>query len=168
LDEMLRRIREEDAPCPSTKLSSDGDRLSARAEARGTEARQLPSVVRGDLDWITMKAVERDRARRYGTPSELAADLTRYLNHEPVTARPASVSYRVQKYVRRHRYTVAGAGVLAGLLLVFAVVQSVQLRKTRRERDRADRIAQFMTGIFPGVRSQRTGWQCHNRTGTSG
>ena len=148
LDEMLRRLREEDAPLPSTKLGSDGDRLSARAEARGTEARQLLSVVRGDLDWITMKAVERDRARRYGTPSELAADLTRYLNHEPVTARPASVSYRVQKYVRRHRYSVAGAGVLVGLLLIFAVVQSVQLRKTRRERDRADRIAQFMTGIF--------------------
>ena len=148
IDEMLRRLREEDAPRPSTKLGSDGDSLSARAEARGTEARQLLSVVRGDLDWITMKAVERDRARRYGTPSELAADLTRYLNHEPVTARPASVSYRVQKYVRRHRYTVAGAGVLVGLLLIFAVVQSVQLRKTRRERDRADRITNFMKGMF--------------------
>jgi non-specific serine/threonine protein kinase/serine/threonine-protein kinase len=148
LDEMLRRLREEDAPRPSTKLGSDDDRLSAAAAARGTEARQLLSVVRGDLDWITMKAVERDRTRRYGTPSELAADITRHLNHEPVTARPVSVSYRVQKYVRRHRYTVAVAGVLVGLLLAFAVVQSIQLRKTRRERDRADRIAQFMTGIF--------------------
>jgi len=148
LDEMLRRLREEDAPSPSTKLGTEGDRLSATAEARGTEPKQLLSVVRGDLDWITMKAVERDRSRRYGTPSELAADLTRYLNHEPVSARPASVSYRVEKYVRRHRYTVAGAAVLVGLLLVFAMVQSIQLRKTRRERDRADRIAQFMTGIF--------------------
>jgi len=148
LDEMLRRLREEDAPRPSTKLGSDDDTLSAAAAARGTEARQLLSVMRGDLDWITMKAVERDRTRRYGTPSELAADITRYLNHEPVTARPVSVSYRVQKYVRRHRYTVAVAGVLVGLLLAFAVVQSIQLRKTRRERDRADRIAQFMTGIF--------------------
>jgi eukaryotic-like serine/threonine-protein kinase len=148
LDEMLRRLREEDAPRPSTKLGSDHDTLSAAAAARGTEARQLLSVVRGDLDWITMKAVERDRTRRYGTPSELAADITRYLNHEPIAARSVSVSYRVQKYVRRHRYTVAVAGVLVGLLLAFAVVQSLQLRKTRRERDRADRIAHFMTGIF--------------------
>jgi eukaryotic-like serine/threonine-protein kinase len=95
-----------------------------------------------------MKAVEKDRARRYGTPSELAADISRYLNNEPITARPANASYRVQKYVRRHRYTVSATGVIIGLLIAFAVMQNIQLRKTRRERDRADRIAEFMTGIF--------------------
>jgi serine/threonine protein kinase len=147
-DEMLRLLREQDPPRPSTKVSTDRDTSSATAEARGTERKQLVSVLRGDLDWITMKAVEKDRTRRYGTPSELAADIGRYLNNEPVVARPASVSYRLQKYVRRHRIGVAVAGVLGALLLAFGVLQSIQLRKTTRERDRADRIADFMTGIF--------------------
>jgi eukaryotic-like serine/threonine-protein kinase len=148
LDEMLRRLREEDPLRPSTKVSTDRDTSSATAESRGMDPKQLVSVLRGDLDWITMKAVEKDRTRRYGTPSELATDINRYLKNEPVTARPASLSYRVRKYIRRHRYSVAGAGVLVVLLFVFAVAQNIQLRKTRRERDRADRIAEFMTGIF--------------------
>jgi eukaryotic-like serine/threonine-protein kinase len=148
LDEMLRCLREEDPVRPSTKVSTDRRSSSTTAEARGTEPKQLVSTLRGDLDWITMKAVEKDRTRRYATPSDLAADIVRYLNHEPVTARPASVSYRIQKYIRRHRYSVAAAGVLVALLIAFAVMQNIQLRKTRRERDRADRIAEFMTGIF--------------------
>jgi serine/threonine protein kinase len=101
LDEMLRRLREEEPPRPSAKVSTDRDTSSATAEARGTEPRQLVRVLSGDLDWITMKAVEKDRARRYVTPSELAADIGRYLNNEPVTARRATFSYRLQKYVRR-------------------------------------------------------------------
>ncbi|HTS58108.1 MAG TPA: tetratricopeptide repeat-containing protein kinase family protein [Terriglobales bacterium] len=148
LDEMLRRLREEDPPRPSTKVSTERDTASTTAEARGVEAKQLIAELSGDLDWITMKAVEKDRTRRYGTPSELAADVSRYLNNEPVTARPASFSYRVQKYVRRHRYGVAGAAVLVALLFAFAVVQTMQVRKITRERDRADRVAQFMTGMF--------------------
>ena len=95
-----------------------------------------------------MKALERDRTRRYATPSELAADIRRYLRHEPVQARPASVSYRLQKYVGRHRIGVAVVSLLGAVLVAFAVVQSVQLRRITRERDRADRIAQFMTGVF--------------------
>jgi non-specific serine/threonine protein kinase/serine/threonine-protein kinase len=106
------------------------------------------TLLRGDLDWITMKALERDRARRYATPTELAADIRRYLRNEPVAARPASASYRLRKYVRRHRIGVVGAGVIGTLLVASGVVQSLQLRKTTRERDRADRIAEFMTGIF--------------------
>jgi serine/threonine protein kinase len=148
LDEMLRRLREEDPPRPSTKVSTDRHTSSATAQSRGTEPKHLITLLRGDLDWITMKAVEKDRTRRYGTPSELATDLRRYLSNEPVSARPASVSYRAQKYVRRHRYAVAGAGAIVLLLIVFAVVQSIQLRRIGRERDRADRIAEFMTGIF--------------------
>ena len=92
LDEMLRRLREEDPPRPSTKVSTERDTASTTAEARGVEAKQLIAELSGDLDWITMKAVEKDRTRRYGTPSELAADVSRYLNNEPVTARPASFS----------------------------------------------------------------------------
>ncbi len=147
LDEMLRRLREEDPLRPSTKVSTDHD-TSATAESRGTEAKQLVNVLRGDLDWITMEAVEKNRTRRYATASDLAADISRYLNNEPVEARPASASYRIQKYIRRHRYSVTGAGVGIALLIAFAVLQNIQLSKTRRERDRADRIAEFMTGIF--------------------
>jgi eukaryotic-like serine/threonine-protein kinase len=147
-EEMLRWIREQDPPSPSTKVSTDKDKSSATAEARSIEPRQLASLLRGDLDWITMKAVEKDRTRRYGTPSDLAADVSRYLKSEPVTAGPASLAYRVQKYVRRHRFSVTAVGAFLALLVAFVVMQNIQLRKTARERDRADRIADFMTGIF--------------------
>ena len=148
LHEVLRQLREEDPPRPSTKAGTQGDSTKTTAEARGMEPQQLVSLLRGDLDWITMKALERDRARRYATPTEFAADLRRYLRNEPVQARPASVSYRVRKYVRRHRISAAIVVSLAAVLVAFAVVQSIQLRKITRERDRADRIAQFMTEIF--------------------
>jgi len=148
LHEALQQLREEDPPRPSTKAGTQNEATKTTAESRGTEPEQLVSSLRGDLDWITMKALERERARRYATPSELVADIRRYLSHEPVQARPASVSYRMQKYVRRHRIGMAVAGILAAVLVAFAAVQSVQLRRITRERDRADRIAQFMTGIF--------------------
>jgi len=148
LDEMLLRLREQDPPRPSARVSTEWGNLSATAKARSTEPKQLVSALRGDLDWITMKAVERDRTRRYGTPSDLAADISRYLKNEPITARPASVSYRIRKYVRRHRYSVAGAAVFLSLLIVFAVMQNIQLHQIKRERDREDRITEFMTGIF--------------------
>jgi non-specific serine/threonine protein kinase/serine/threonine-protein kinase len=154
-DEVLRKLREEDPPRPSMRVSTEGEASSPAAEARSIEPKQLATQLRGDLDSITMKAVEKDRARRYGTPSDLAADLRRYLSNQPVLARPTSAAYRTRKYVRRHRLAVAAAGVFVALLVSFAVVQAVQLRRVAqerdratRERDRADRIAEFMTGIF--------------------
>jgi serine/threonine protein kinase len=146
--EMLRLLREEDPPRPSKKIGLATKTSSSTASARGAEPKQLVNQLRGDLDWITLKAIEKDRTRRYGTPSDLAADIKRYLKSEPITARPATLSYRLQKYIRRHRYSVAGAGVIVGLLIFFAVMQNIQLRKIRRERDREDRIAEFMTSIF--------------------
>src|SRR5450755_862523 len=104
--------------------------------------------LRGDLDWITLKALERDRARRYGTPAELAADLGRYLRNEPVIARPASAAYRARKYVQRHKFGVAVATAMALLLVAFGVMQAIQLRRIKRERDRADRVTKFMIGMF--------------------
>ncbi|HMJ21887.1 MAG TPA: serine/threonine-protein kinase [Terriglobales bacterium] len=147
-DEVLRQIREEDPPNPSTKLSREKETSDVTAKMRGTEPKQLVTLLRGDLDWITMKAMEKDRARRYGTPSELAADVARYLRNEPVVARPATTSYRLQKYVRRHRVGVAGAAGLAFLLVAFAAMQTVQLRRTTRERDRANHITTFVTSMF--------------------
>ena len=155
LDEVLRQLREQDPPRPSTKVESQQDTSSAAAAMRGTEPRELVSQLHGDLDWITMRALEKDRARRYGTPSELAADITHYLRNEPVAARPASTGYRVQKYVRRHRAAVAAAFVVLLLLTGLIVTQAVALRRitqerdrTTRERDRANRVTGFMSGMF--------------------
>jgi eukaryotic-like serine/threonine-protein kinase len=147
-DEFVRRLREEDPPRPSTKVDTHKGASNPTAEARALEPKQLVSLLHGDLDWITMKALEKDRARRYGTPMELAADIGRYLNNEPVTARPASTSYRLRKYVRRHRVSVAAVAGLVLLLAGFAVMQAAQVRRITRERDRANRITDFMKGIF--------------------
>lgn len=153
--EVLQKLREEEPLRPSTKVSADHDRSSAAAAARGTEPAQLAHLLRGDLDWITIKALEKDRSRRYDTPLELASDIHRYLNHEPVLARPASPSYRLQKYVRRHRVAVSVAALLILLLAGFAGLQAIQIRRITRERDRANRerdratrITDFMTNMF--------------------
>ncbi|MBZ5654174.1 MAG: tetratricopeptide repeat protein [Acidobacteriia bacterium] len=148
LDEVLRQLREIDPERPSTKVSANRDTSSARAEARSTEAGQLVSLLRGDLDWITLKALEKERERRYGTPSALAADVERYLQNRPVEARAASVGYRLRKYIRRNRVAVAVASGAAVLLIGFAVMQAVELRRITRERDRADRVTEFMTNMF--------------------
>jgi serine/threonine protein kinase len=155
LDELLRKLREEEPPSPSAKVSADRDTSATTAEARGMDSKQLVGLLRGDLDWITMKALEKDRAHRYGAPAELAADIRRYLNHEPVVARPASTGYRLRKYLRRHRVATSVAAGLVLLLAAFSVLQALELRRTTRERDRANRerdratrITDFMTGMF--------------------
>lgn len=148
LADRIKELKESDPPAPSTKVHLKHVTSTSKAEERGTDPKQLCSLLRGDLDWITMKALERDRSRRYGTPSELAIDIGHYLRHEPVTARPASVAYQVAKYVRRHRLGVAAVAVLAVLLASFAVMQALQLRRITRERDRASRITDFMVGMF--------------------
>jgi eukaryotic-like serine/threonine-protein kinase len=148
LDEFMRSLREQDPPRPSTRVSSDLDTVATKAQARGTAPEQLASLLRGDLDWITMKSVEKDRTRRYATPSELAADISRYLKHQPILAHPASAGYRLRKYVRRHRIAAVVAAGLFLLVVSFAAVQSVQLRRITRERDRANRITDFMTSMF--------------------
>jgi eukaryotic-like serine/threonine-protein kinase len=148
LDEVLRQLREQDPPRPSTRTAPDKRNSSLAASLRATEPKHLAGLLRGDLDSITMKAIEKDRARRYGTPSELAADIKRYLQHQPVLARPENVAYRMRKYVRRHRVAVGIAGALVILLASFAVLEALQLRRITRERDRASRITDFMTGMF--------------------
>jgi serine/threonine protein kinase/Tfp pilus assembly protein PilF len=152
LDYVLRKLREEDPPRPSTqfnkKANANREAATAAADMRGTDPKRLVKLLRGDLDWITMRALEKDRARRYGTPSELAADITRYLHHEPIVARPASTGYRLERYVRRHRIGVAAAAGVFALVIAFAATQTVQVRRVARERDRANRITEFMTGMF--------------------
>src|SRR6185312_2843602 len=146
--EFLRRLREDDPPKPSTRVESDKEASASTAAARSTEPGQLRTLLTGDLDWIAMKSLEKDRNRRYGTPSELAADIRRYLNNEPISARPASTGYKLRKYVRRHRIGVSFAAALILLLAGFSVVQARQIRRITRERDRADRVTAFMTQMF--------------------
>jgi non-specific serine/threonine protein kinase/serine/threonine-protein kinase len=141
LDEWLRQIAETDPPRPSTKVSNS--KTSTR-----TESAHLAKLLRGDLDCIALKALERDRDRRYGSASDLAADIRHYLKNQPVTARPASAVYKLRKFVHRNRLAVFLAAGAFALLLAFAVTEVIQLRAVRRERDRADRIVQFMTGMF--------------------
>lgn len=136
LDELLRRLREDEPPRPSTRASGDHLTSSAIAEARGTEPRQLTRILRGDLDWITMKALEKDRSRRYGGPSDLAADIRRYLNQEPVLARPASAAYRSGKFVKRHKLALAVASVFAVMAIagIIAIVREAQIARMQEAR----------------------------------
>jgi hypothetical protein len=118
--EVLRVIREQEPPRPSVRISS-ADTLPSLAAARNTEPRKLSALVRGDLDWIVMKALEKDRSRRYETATGLAADVQRHLAGETVTAVPPSAGYRVRKFVRRNRTAViTTAAVIAGSLVAVA------------------------------------------------
>ena len=119
LDEMRRTIREKEPPRPSTCVSTlPGQELSTTAQRRGLEAPKLISELRGDLDWIVMKALEKDRSRRYETANALVMDIQRHLNNEPVVACPPSASYRFRKMVRRNKlaFSAATAVVLALIL----------------------------------------------------
>jgi len=127
IDEMRRTIREKEPARPSTRLSTmlDAD-LTAVAQRRKAEAPKLIHMMSGDLDWIVMKALEKDRTRRYETANAMAMDVQRYLNNEPIVARPPSTIYRFQKLVRRNKtiFTTASVGVAA---LVIGLILSLYL-----------------------------------------
>ncbi len=118
--EMVRTIKEVDPPKPSTRVSTLGEELNAVARHRKVHPRQLGALMRGDFDWIVMKALEKERGRRYDTATALAEDVVRHLRHEPVLAGPPSRVYRLRKYVRRHRVGVAAGAAIAVALLAGA------------------------------------------------
>jgi serine/threonine protein kinase/Tfp pilus assembly protein PilF len=131
-DEIRRIIREEEPPRPSTRLSESGDSLSSISSQRHTEPAKLTKLVRGELDWIVMKSLEKDRNRRYETANNLAMDIQRYLVDEAVLARPPDAAYRFRKFARRNR-TVLLAGALVALALVVGALVSVgQAVRARR------------------------------------
>ena len=153
--EIQRTIREKEPPRPSTRITRLGGASTAAATNRNMEPRRLASVLRGDLDWVTMRALEKDRTRRYQTVNALAAEVRRYLNHEPVVAGPPGAVYRAKKFVRRHRFGVAAAATLVVLLAAFAVTMALQARRIALERDRANReaetarqVSSFLVGLF--------------------
>jgi serine/threonine protein kinase/WD40 repeat protein len=139
LDQVLRAIREEEPPRPSARLSGSAGALATAAAYRNTESQRLAGLLCGDLDWIAMKALEKDRARRYETASALAADLRRYLSDEAVEARPPSAWYRFRKLARRNRGTVTAATLVAASLLAGVVAASLFALQAGRNADRADR-----------------------------
>jgi serine/threonine protein kinase/dipeptidyl aminopeptidase/acylaminoacyl peptidase len=118
--EMQRIIREEEPAKPSTKLSTLGDTLTDIAKSRNCTPDLLTKIVRGDLDWIVMKSLEKDRAHRYETAKNLATDIERHLRDEPVSAGPPSTCYRLRKFIRRNRVAVVAATLVIGATLMGA------------------------------------------------
>jgi serine/threonine protein kinase len=131
--EMLRMVREVDPPKPSTKVGT-ADSLPSLAASRGIEPGRLKRVLRGDLDWIVMKALEKDRTRRYDTSSTFAADVRRYLAGEPIEARPPSKGYRLKKFVQRNRAAVLTSSAMVLMLVLGTTVATwLAVRATRAE-----------------------------------
>ncbi|HEV3190635.1 MAG TPA: serine/threonine-protein kinase, partial [Polyangiaceae bacterium] len=130
--EMQRLIREQDAPRPSTRFSSLGDTAVLTASNRGLDVKRLVLLLSGDLDWVVMKALEKDRNRRYDTPGSFAEDIARYMRNETVVARPPSTAYRVLKFAQRNRGAVLTAALVAGALLAGIAVSTWQALRARR------------------------------------
>jgi serine/threonine protein kinase len=138
MEGMARMIRETEPPRPSTRLDAtqDGTPLDPAILHR-TDPRTLRRQIRGDLDWITLKAMEKDRTRRYETANGLAMDLQRYLNDEPVLARPPSTSYRAAKFIHKHKVGVAAISAVAMALILGIIGTTVGLLRARQSRDLA-------------------------------
>jgi non-specific serine/threonine protein kinase/serine/threonine-protein kinase len=154
--EVLRRtIREIEPERPSTRVTGLGPDSAEVARRRGTEPGRLAGQLRGDLDWIVMKALDKDRTRRYQTANAFAMDLRRHVNDEPVYARPPSAAYRAQRFVRRHRVGVAAAGLLMVTLVLGIVGTSVGLvrarsaeARAREEAATASQVSEFLLKLF--------------------
>ena len=155
VEEIRRRIMEQDPPRPSTRIRSLGTATTTHAANRSTDPPSLARHLKGDLDWIILKAMEKDRARRYSSPNEFAADIGRHLSDKPVNAGPPDASYRVGKFVRRHRLGVASAALIlvalvGGLALALWGFQRANLAeaKAKQEAEAAQRVAGFMIDLF--------------------
>jgi serine/threonine protein kinase/tetratricopeptide (TPR) repeat protein len=134
-DEVRRIIREEEPDKPSTRMSTPGEASRTASAKRQSDPRELTQLLRGELDWIVMKALEKDRNRRYETASAFAADVQRYLDDEPVQACPPTAVYRLRKFGRRHRSALSLAGLFFGLVMVAGVVSAwLAVRATLAER----------------------------------
>src|SRR5436309_4397286 len=119
-------IKEEEPPKPSTRLSDSGEALASISANRQTEPAKLTKLVRGELDWIVMKCLEKDRNRRYETANGFAIDVQRYLADEPVQACPPSAGYRFRKFARRNKAALAAASLVALALVLGTLVSTWQ------------------------------------------
>ncbi len=149
--ELLRMIKEDEPPRPSNRLSDSGDSLASISAQRQTEPGKLATLLRGEVDWIVMKCLEKDRTRRYESAAGLARDIQRYLADEPVEACPPSAVYRLRKLARKHKAALVIAGAFVLFLVVGMVVSAWQaVRATQAEgqmqveRDRATQAERQM------------------------
>jgi non-specific serine/threonine protein kinase/serine/threonine-protein kinase len=170
-DEIRRRIREVEPSKPSAKVSTLGDASTESANNRRTNPSGLAKQLRGDLDWITLKAMEKERGRRYGSPAELVADIERHLTSQPVLAGPPSAAYRARKFVRRHRFGVTAGTVAVLALIAFSVTMAVlahridvERRATEVERQQAEaaksdleQVVDFQAGMLSEVDAEQVG-----------
>jgi serine/threonine protein kinase/tetratricopeptide (TPR) repeat protein len=163
-DDVLRRLRDQEAPRPSTRLRTLGDQSRAIAENRSSDLPTLARQLRGDLDAITLKALEKDRSRRYGTPSELATDITRYLNHEAVLAVPPSAAYRARKFARRYRGVLAAVATCGVVLILAAAVSIRQSVRANREAAAAQAVSDFLQNDLLAQASIYTQWGPNTKT----
>jgi eukaryotic-like serine/threonine-protein kinase len=154
-DAFLKKIREQEPVRPSVRTSSLGDSSAETAKKRRLDPASWSRELRGDLDWITLRALEKDRTRRYQSPSELSADITRHLKHEPVLASPPGTVYRVRKFIRRHRVGVTAAAVVALALIAGITGTSIGLiRATSAEKaaveeaENTRQLSDFLLGLF--------------------
>jgi eukaryotic-like serine/threonine-protein kinase len=170
--EMMRIIREVEPAKPSTRLSSLGDTGARTAQQRDMgDIRKLGLNLRGDLDWIVMKCLEKDRTRRYETANGLAADIQRHMNDEPVTAGPPGAAYRLRKFAKRNRAQVIAGGIVAGALvlgvvgttagMVWALNESTKAtlaaESETKARKAAERISEFMTAALRAGDAEMSG-----------
>ena len=152
LDEIRRVIREQEPLRPSTRLSKmAGADLTTVAQQRRSEPPRLIHTIRGDLDWIAMKALEKDRTRRYETANDLALDVKRFLENEPVLARPPSRLYKFQKTVQRNNLLFLGISLIAVLLVTGLIVLSALLGKERQARQQSEQVTQVLEGMLKGA-----------------
>ena len=158
-DRMRQIIREVDPPRPSTRVAGLGDAAAEVASRRASDARALARSLRGDLDWIVIRAMEKDRTRRYVSPAELAADLVRHLENRPVVAGPPGSLYRIGKFVRRHSLGVTAACLVALTLVTGVMGTSVGMVRARRQAVAAQRVVNVMVDMAndlnPGVLAER-------------
>ena len=148
-------IQEKIPPKPSARYTSLGETRNDVASTRNTNPQQLSRQLKGDLDWIVMKAIEKDRERRYATANALAVDCQNYLSHAPIVARPPSAGYLLGRFVRRNRAAVAAVTVAFAAILFGAVAATVGfLRATEaeqqavREAETAGQVSEFLVGLF--------------------
>ena len=154
MDEMRRMIRQAEPPRPSTRLSgmARADSTSAAA-GHGMDAQRLISLLRGDLDWIVMRCLEKDRTRRYETANALAMDVQRHLNVEPVLARPPTSTYRARKFVRRNKLGVAAGAAVLGSVLAGLGLATAGFVRASEERDRARAAHALADANFESARA---------------
>jgi serine/threonine protein kinase/tetratricopeptide (TPR) repeat protein len=168
-EEVQRIIREEDPPTPSQRVSRLGEDLAGVAASRMITPQNLCRTMRGDLDWIVMKALDKDRTRRYDTAAGMARDIERHLNNEAVMAGPPSALYTLTKFVRRHRVgvlasTLTAAALVIGLsIAIYAFVQATQARDAaeqarvgeRLHREEAESVSRYLMDMLASVDPNR-------------